>query len=127
MFIFSLLGIILVATIVSMLVGMVWYHSKVFGTIWQQNTQTVFDKKAQWKSIVYGFLSEYLLTGGLLLAIAFTGINPIFVAIAIWLTIIVPTSLDSLIYEKKNKKIFFIGISHRLVAIVLSSLVFMFL
>ncbi len=123
----SLLGIILVATIVSQLVGMIWYHTKVFGKIWQEQANIAFDKKAQLKSMGYGFLSEYLLTAGLLLVVAFTGMNPLLVALCLWVTVILPVSLDGLIYEKKNKKLFFISVFHRLAALVLSSIVFMFL
>ena len=61
---------ILAATLVSLVVGFVWYNPKVFGTIWMQETGMT-DEKAQkgnmlkifGLTIVYSFLISFMLSG----------------------------------------------------------------
>ena len=61
---------ILVATLVSLLVGFVWYNPKVFGTIWMNETGMTEEKAQQGNmlkifglTIVYSFLISFMLSG----------------------------------------------------------------
>jgi hypothetical protein len=61
---------ILAATLVSLLVGFVWYNPKVFGTIWMNETGMTEEKAQQGNmlkifglTIVYSFLISFMLSG----------------------------------------------------------------
>lgn len=61
---------ILAATLVSLVVGFVWYNPKVFGTIWMKETGMTEEKAQQGNmakifglTIVYSFLISFMLSG----------------------------------------------------------------
>lgn len=61
---------ILVATLVSLLVGFVWYNPKVFGTIWMNETGMTEEKAQKGNmlkifglTIIYSFLISFMLSG----------------------------------------------------------------
>lgn len=61
---------ILAATLVSLVVGFVWYNPKVFGTIWMNETGMTDEKAKQGNmlkifglTIVYSFLISFMLSG----------------------------------------------------------------
>ena len=58
---------ILAATIVSLVVGFVWYSPKVFGTIWMNETEEKAKQSNMLKifglTIVYSFLISFMLSG----------------------------------------------------------------
>ena len=61
---------ILAATLVSLVVGFVWYNPKVFGTIWMRETGMTEEKAQQGNmakifglTIVYSFLISFMLSG----------------------------------------------------------------
>ena len=61
---------ILVASLVSLIVGFVWYNPKVFGTIWMNETGMTEEKaktsnmvKIFGLTIVYSFLISFMLSG----------------------------------------------------------------
>ena len=113
---------IIVAAVVHMLTGLIWYQEKVFGSIWSKLTGRDLNPAKQWLPVgVLGHLSiAFVLAVIIILANATTLINGAFIGILVWIGFIVPLEIGELIWEKIQFKLFLIRISEHFVALILA-------
>ncbi len=122
---------VLVATIVAMAIGMVWYSPKIFGTVWTQEGHIVSESSvstndAAWKQIliaaIQNFIIIYILAHFLLLADAYPGMNVL--TAGVWMAILVAaTQLSTVIWEKKSLTYFAITAGYVVTVLLVSSVI----
>ena len=128
-----LILIVFIGALVSTLVGWLWYSPKMFGRIWMKESgvQMPADGNKK-KMIIRGFFANLgidFITSAvfLLLLISFGRANPFILGFFLWLGLIVPTLLSSVLHEKKSWKLFWINAGYRLVGLMPIALIFFFL
>jgi hypothetical protein len=122
---------VLVATLCSMLLGMVWYNPHVFGTYWSQLTGITCEKgstcfkHSMLTGLVATFLSTYFLA--VLLAISGTAslADAAFMAGLVWLAGSMPNELSKVAWQKSPINLFAINASHTLLGLMVASAVLM--
>lgn len=120
---------VLVAAIVSMVIGSLWYSPLLFGNIWMRLSGiTISDvdkakQRGMGKTYVIGFIGSLVMSYVLAHSIAFAGGVTFAHGMAggfwNWLGFIVPVILGSVLWENRPVGLFFINIGYYLVALVL--------
>ena len=129
----SIVGI-LAASVVAMIVGMVWYSPPLFGNLWME-AMGVNPKKAPKmdpKSFGGAFLGALLSASVLAVLIkgllALTIMDGFAVALWVWLGFYVALELVALSFSaKRSVKLFLVNIGHHLVALLAMSAVLVLL
>jgi len=113
---------IIVAAIIHMLTGLIWYQEKAFGSTWSKLTGKDLSPSKQWLPVgILGHLIlVFVLAVIIILATATTIFNGAFIGILVWLGFIVPLEIGELIWEKIQFKLFLIRISEHFVALILA-------
>lgn len=123
---------VLVAAIVSMILGALWYSPLLFGKIWIQlmnlNEKKLQEMKNKGMGKIYAivFIKELVIAYILALFITksiITISGGIQIGILIWFGFIATTILASVLWENKPVKLYFINIAYHLVSIILMSLI----
>ncbi len=123
----SIIGTVL-AVIANIVLGMAWYSRFLFGNIWMKLVQKkegdlVMKKADIVLSLVVALLTATGLNSILQFSAEVTGLSllPNVVASAgmLTLTIIVPFGLNQVIWEGRDRKLFFLNIAHNFVSYVL--------
>jgi hypothetical protein len=123
----SIIGTVL-AVIANIVLGMAWYSRFLFGNIWMKLVQKkegdlVMKKADIVLSLVVALLTATGLNSILQFSAEVTGLSllPNVVASAgmLTLTIIVPFGLNQVIWEGRDRKLFFLNIAHHFVSYVL--------
>lgn len=130
----------LVAGVVGMAVGAIWYHPKVFGNAWKrlsgltEESMAAAKAKGMGKSYAIGTLGHIVMawvlatslaawvaatgaTAGSTLNIALQG------AFWNWLGFVAPALLGSVLWEGKSWKYYFLNVFYYLVALIVMALV----
>lgn len=112
---------VLVATIVSMAVGSVWYAKPVFGKIWMQLVGLTDDKakqgagKAMGGMLVGAFVQVYVLAHIVDYAQAATVIQGLQAGFWLWLGFIAAVSIAEVLFAHRPLKLWLITASYQLV------------
>jgi hypothetical protein len=116
---------VLVAGIVHMAIGLIWFNSIFFGRKWAELTKQELKPAKKW--IIAGIIGHQLIALTLALVIylanATTALEGIAVAITIWLGFVVTLEIGELIWEKIPFKLFMIRIGNHLIALSLSGII----
>jgi hypothetical protein len=116
---------VLVAGIVHMATGLVWYQPKFFGNAWSVLTGKDLNPAKPW--LVAGFVGHMLIA--LVLAVlirlanAATAIDGLLIGVLVWAGFIVTLEIGELIWEKIPFKLFLIRISEHLVSLGLAGVI----
>lgn len=120
---------VLVAAIVSMVIGSLWYSTILFGKTWIRLsglTQENMDKakqKGMGKTYTFGFigslLMSYVLAHSVAYASAVTFGGGMVAGFWNWLGFVVPVILGSILWENRSVGLFFINIGYYLVSLII--------
>jgi|GEM_PF-2669090 len=119
---------IIIATILSVLIGAVWYSKQCFGAIWAREAGVDVSSLNEQKirtlvaSALQHFVGIYILAHILLIADAFPGVTAF--TGGIWVAILVAAvGMSPVIFEKKSVTYFFVTTGYTVVTIVLATLI----
>ncbi len=116
---------IIVAGILHMATGMVWFMPRLFGNSWMQLTRQDLKPARQW--IVAGVIGHQVIALVLavvvILANATTALEGFAVAVLIWIGFVVTLEVGELIWEKIPFQLFLIRIGNHLVALSIAGVV----
>jgi len=124
----EILGI-LAAAIASFIIGIIWYHPKVFGTIWTRlpnlSPENVSGKRRAVGYLALGFLANILVV--FVLSMQLFAEKDLVLALArtfwLWLGFIVPVLLASVIWEGRSWKLYCINAGYWFVATLVMAIV----
>lgn len=123
---------VLIAALLNMVVGSIWYAPKVFGNIWMKEVglkKGKITKDHMISAMITSFLC-YLVTGYVLLQMprAFSGSLQDMLAsvIVIWVGFIAAVRLSHYAYEQKSFRLFWIVSLHDLAGLLVMGLVFFY-
>ncbi len=124
---------VLIAAIISMIVGFFWYSPMLFGNLWMKlSGKTKKDinkvkKKGMGKIFVAEFISQLVMAYILAVIIGATGASTIsqalFVSFFIWLGFIATITLGTVLWEGKSIKLYILNAAHTLISILLMGLI----
>ncbi len=118
---------ILVAAIVNMAVGMVWYAPPVFGAL-QMKVLGLHDgdkgaKKDMWKTYGFSAVSSLVLSYILAHFVGYVGAQTVLdgfqAAFWIWLGFVVTTNAASVVYERRPFQAYLINMGFKLVSLAI--------
>lgn len=116
---------VLVAAIVHMAVGLIWYQPKVFGDAWAGLAKADLKPSSRWMPV--GAIGHLLMA--LVLAIivnlagAATVVDGLFIGILAWIGFIVPLEIGELIWEKIPFNLFLIRVGNHLIGFGLAGII----
>lgn len=118
---------VVIAAIVSILIGAFWYSPAAFGKPWmslmgfKRENMKKHKKEAQ-KSYILGFISALVMAYVLALFFSMTGVSTagrgIYIGFLFWLGFIATVSLGSILWEGKPAKLYFINVFYNLVSLI---------
>ena len=121
---------ILIAAIVSMVIGALWYSPVLFGKLWMKlsgiSEKQIQDakKKGMTKSYALAFLGtlvmSYVLAHFVDYAEATTFASGMQTGFWIWLGFLVTTMLGTVLWEGKPVKLYFLNIAHYFVVLLIT-------
>jgi hypothetical protein len=116
---------VLVAAIVHMVVGLIWYQPKVFGDAWSKLTGADLKPSSRWMPVgmIGHFLIALVLAVVINLAHATTVVEGLFVAILIWLSFFVTLEIGELIWEKIPFNLFLLRVGNHLIGLGLAGII----
>ena len=110
--------VLLVASIVSTVIGIIWHSPMLFGKIWQRaiGLSTEPKKRKQMiKTILTGFVGDFITALiFLLILISFGNVNSFVLAVILWVGFIAPNIAYSSIHENRPWKVFWITSVYKL-------------
>lgn len=119
---------ILVAAVVSFVIGAIWYSPVLFGKEWMalmkisDSDITPERKRGMWKSYLVQFIMSIVMYGVLGFIIAATGTisgsDGAFLAFLVWLGFVVPIGISGLLWNRDPFKLFLINTINMLVTMV---------
>lgn len=129
---------IIVAGVVAMIIGAIWYSPGVFGKSWMKLTgMSTKDmdamKKAggMWKYYLAGLLSQLVMAYVLYMLFAMTGVaemgEALKMAFWLWLGFIATVSLGSVLWERRPLKLYILNNAYNLVAILAMAAALMYM
>ena len=121
---------VLVATIAAYIVGALWY-GPLFGKPWRKlmNVPEGAPMTGMMQAMGGGFIATLIMIAILDQMLAYTGALALGAKVSIafagwiWLGFIATTMVNSVFYEKRPWQLYFINVSHYLVALVLATYV----
>ncbi len=126
--------LIIIAAIVSMLIGSFWYSPLMFGNLWMKlsglssKDLDKVKKRGMGKIYLTSFISTLVLAYVLNYIISYFGeiefITLIFNVFLIWLGFIATTMLSSVLWEGKKVSLYLLNITYQLFSIVVMSIIF---
>lgn len=127
---------ILAAGVASVLIGMIWYHPRVFGTTWMHLAHITPEMAARGKRrmpvyAVIGFVAATLIAWimnaiGVALGI-YDWVGAIFeLALSVWIGFVVPTMLNMVLWEQRPLKLYLITVGYWFVSFCAISLILLF-
>jgi hypothetical protein len=116
---------VLVAGIIHMVTGLVWYMPKIFGITWSALTGKDLNPAKKWLPVgaVGHLLIALVLAVIVNLANATTVLTGFLCGILVWLGFIVTIEIGELIWEKIPFKLFLIRIGEHLVSLGLAGII----
>lgn len=117
----SYINSIIVATIVYVFIGYVWYSDFLFGLVWKRISGVKMSAQAQKKAMMSGFILSFFtawLLASLLVAMPEGTVEAVRVVFWGWLIFLVPYALQSVIYSNEPLLLICINTIFNLVAYV---------
>jgi hypothetical protein len=116
---------VVVAGIVHMVIGLLWYQPKLFGNAWVALTGKDLNPAKQWLGVgVIGHLGIALVLAMLIkLAGATDAVGGFAIAFLVWIGFIVTLEIGELIWEKIQTKLFLIRIGEHLLSLGLIGII----
>ena len=123
---------VVVATVMSMGLGLIWYAPWVFGPVWKRSSEEKKEKDGlpqspSWisylASFVMTFISAYIIGAlfGSLLVVTIGGM--ILVGVCMWAGFVLPVKLADLFYGREDISSFSVIVGYHLLSLVLMSVV----
>lgn len=113
---------VLVAGIVHMLVGLIWFMPKLFGNVWAELTGKEMKPASQW--IAAGIIGHQVMALVLAVLVKIANVTNvvggIVVGILVWIGFMVTLEIGELIWEKIPFKLFIIRVGNQLVGLSLA-------
>ena len=123
---------ILFAAVSNVVLGMVWYHPKVFGSAWMRlaniSPEAVERVRKQMPvRVLFGFLASlvvaYVLANLAIVIGIFDIIGAVFdLALSAWIGFVAPILLGAVLWEGKSLKLYAINAGYWLVSLVVMSI-----
>jgi hypothetical protein len=116
---------VVVAGLAHMAVGMIWFHSRLFGKAWSELTGKDMTPAVKWipVAIVGHMAIAFVLAILMVFAGATTALGGLTVAVLVWLGFVVTLEIGELVWEKIQFKLFLIRIGNHLVALGLAGMI----
>ncbi len=116
---------VIVAAVVHMGVGLIWYQPKVFGDAWAVLARADLKPSGRWMPVgaVGHLLFALVLAIIIRLAGAATVVDGLFIGILVWLGFIVPLEIGELIWEKIPFNLFLIRVGNHLIGFGLAGII----
>jgi len=113
---------VLVAGIVHLVSGLIWFQPMIFGTLWTKLSGKSLDPAVRWipAGIIAHLVMSLILAVVVYLANATDVLSGILIGILMWIGFIVPILTGELIWEKIPFKLFLIRIANQLVGFCIS-------
>lgn len=106
---------IIVAAIIYMVIGALWYSKSMFGEIWMKIHSA--KKKKPKLLLIAGFVNAIVISFFLSLLIAYLGatstMDGIYAALGVWLGFVVTTQFPMYLWSDRSWKAFFIDIGYQ--------------
>jgi len=118
---------IVVAAIINMILGFLWYSPVLFGKKWMvlmgKNPEAPGEMpKDMWKSYLLTFVSVLVMSFILALFVEYKGASTFLegaiLGVMAWLGFVATTSLASVIFENKARELYYINVGYYLTALV---------
>lgn len=119
---------LMVSSIAGFIVGGIWYSQAVFGKAWMKEMKInpkdahKINDKEMGISLTLGFLRTIVMAFVLIFFVEITGFKTmqevLKLAFFIWIGFIATIMLDSILWEKKSRKLYFINVFQYFVAIM---------
>jgi UDP-N-acetylmuramyl pentapeptide phosphotransferase/UDP-N-acetylglucosamine-1-phosphate transferase len=116
---------ILVAWIIHIALGLIWFQPKLFGNEWSRLTGKEMKPAPQW--IIPAFLGHLVMI--LVLAViinltnSYTGLDGLIIGLLAWIGFIVPMETGELVWEKIPFRLFLLRIGNQLIGMAVSGLI----
>lgn len=123
---------VILATISSMIVGMIWYTPKVFGNYWmKQAGVTPGDGKSAVRpilvTIVVSFVTAWVLAGAVWISFSFYGgsflVNALLTAVILWAGFTAARFITHDQFDRRTAGLTVLNCAHELVTIVIMALI----
>ncbi len=113
----------IVAAIVGMIIGMVWYNPKVFGTVWMKwgNIKPSKDKKMHAWQPITAFVAQLIMAFVLAIFIDLLQSNiwqALMTALFLWIGFIATVGIGVVLWEGKSVKLYLLNSAYYLVVIL---------
>jgi len=116
---------VVVAGLVHMVTGLVWYMPRLFGNAWAELTGKDLKPASRW--LAAGIIGHQVIALALAmivnLANATNVVGGIAVGVLVWLGFVVTLEIGELIWEKIPFKLFMIRVGNHLVALTLAGII----
>ena len=116
------LAAVVVAWIVHIVLGLLWFQPKLFGNEWSKLTGQDLKPASAW--IVPGIIGHLLMILILVFLIKLTnaenGLSGVLIGLMAWIGFIVPMEIGELIWEKNPFRLFLLRIGNQLLGIAVS-------
>jgi hypothetical protein len=126
---FQLSGInylaVLVACIVHIVTGLIWFRPELFGNEWAKLTGKELTPAKKW--LIPGLIGHLLMVFVLVILIklthATTGLGGLLIGLLAWIGFVVPMESGELVWEKIPFKLFLLRTGNQLIGIVVSGFI----
>lgn len=128
---------LMIASIAGFVVGGIWYSQSFFGKAWMSemkinpNVLNKIDGKKMGISMTLGFLRTIILAFVLIYFVELTGFKTmqevLKLAFFIWVGFIATIMLDSILWENKSRKLYFINVTQYFVMMMVMGAVIVWL
>jgi hypothetical protein len=113
---------VLVAGIVHMMIGLIWFMPKLFGNVWAELTGKEMKPASRW--IAAGIIGHQVMALVLAVIVKLANVTNvvggIVVGVLVWIGFIVTLEIGELIWEKIPFKLFMIRVGNQLVGLSLA-------
>jgi len=110
---------VLVAWIVHIVLGLIWFRPELFGNEWSKLTGRELTPAKQW--LIPGLLGHLLMILALLVLIKLTratsGVQGMFIGLLAWIGFVVPMESGELVWEKIPFRLFLLRTGNQLIGI----------
>jgi hypothetical protein len=121
---------VIVAGIINMAIGMLWYSPYVFGKLWIKSMQKTPEEMKQGANpfvYILNTIAALLLAYVLAHIVKYANINTAVMGVEagfwVWLGFVVTTVLPTYLYEGRNKLLFFLYIFYQMFAIIIMGVI----
>ncbi|MFH0971381.1 MAG: DUF1761 domain-containing protein [Candidatus Micrarchaeota archaeon] len=116
---------VIVATVFHIVLGLIWFHPKLFGNKWTKLTGK--DLKPNSTYLVLGIFGHFIMSLVLAILIKFansgSGFEGLIIGLIAWIGFIVPLEIGELIWEKIPFKLFILRIGNQFVGMALTGFI----